>query len=74
MTDNEDLQETEPAVLLLTITEAAARLGFGRTFTYELVKAGDIETVTVGRSRRVPADVLVEYVDRLRREQNGVAA
>jgi excisionase family DNA binding protein len=74
MTDNEDLQDTEPAVLLLTITEAAARLGFGRTFTYELVKTGAVETVTVGRSRRVPADALVEYVKRLRRDQNGAAA
>ena len=31
---------------------------------------GELETVHLGRLRRVPADCLVEYVDRLRREQN----
>ena len=46
--------------------EAAKRLRIGRTSMYRLVSTGAIETVTVGRSRRVPEECLAEYVTRLR--------
>ncbi len=52
--------------LLLTIEEAAERLRIGRTSMYRLVSTGAVETVTVGRLRRVPAECLDEYVARLR--------
>ncbi|MER7460271.1 helix-turn-helix domain-containing protein [Micromonospora sp. NPDC126480] len=47
---------------LLTIEEAARRLGIGRTTMYALVKAGQVRTVTIGRLRRVPTFCLDEYV------------
>ncbi len=52
--------------LLLTVEEAAERLRIGRTSMYRLVSTGEIETVTVGRLRRVPVECLDEYVARLR--------
>lgn len=57
------MQETS---LLVTTTEAAQRLGCGRTTVYELISAGELETVTIGRLRRVPVDAITEYVNRLR--------
>ncbi len=53
-------------ILLLTPERAAERLDLGRTKIYELMAAGQIESVKVGRSRRIPVDALVDYVTRLR--------
>jgi excisionase family DNA binding protein len=52
--------------LLLTVSEAAGRLGCGRTFVYELISAGELETVKLGRLRRVPVAALDALVERLR--------
>lgn len=52
--------------LVLTIEEAAERLGIGRTLMYALVSAGEVESVRIGRLRRVPTDALDAYVMRLR--------
>ena len=53
--------------LLLTVEEAANRLRLGRTIVYRLISSGELESVTVGRLRRVPAECLAEYVALLRR-------
>jgi excisionase family DNA binding protein len=53
--------------LLLTVEEAAKRLRLGRTLVYRLIASGELESVTVGRLRRVPAECLNEYVATLRR-------
>ena len=55
-----------PLRLVLTIEEAAERLGIGRTLMYALVSAGEVESVRIGRLRRVPIDALDAYVLRLR--------
>ncbi|MHB1597127.1 MAG: helix-turn-helix domain-containing protein [Streptosporangiaceae bacterium] len=60
------LGDPEPAALLLTVEEAARRLRVGRTIAYRLIASGDLESVKVGRSRRVPAECLSEYVATLR--------
>jgi excisionase family DNA binding protein len=52
--------------LLLTVEEAAKRLGVGRSLLYELIAHGQIETVRVGRLRRVPPDALDAFVASLR--------
>ena len=54
--------------LVLTIEQAAKRLGIGRTLMYALVTSGEIESVTIGRLRRIPAECLTEYVNRLREQ------
>lgn len=46
--------------------EAAQLLGIGRTKMFELIAEGQIETVQIGRARRVPTQALEDYVARLR--------
>jgi excisionase family DNA binding protein len=60
---------TEPIRLVLTIEQAARRLGIGRTLMYSLVMDGEIESVTIGRLRRIPVECLTEYVTKLRESQ-----
>jgi excisionase family DNA binding protein len=61
-------------VLMLTVEEAARRLGLGRTLVYQLISSGELESVTVGRLRRVPAECLAEYIAALRRARCSRAA
>lgn len=63
---------TEP--LLYKPEVAAARLGLGRSKFFELMAGGQIETVQIGRSRRVPAQALEDYVARLRAGQSHAGA
>ncbi|MEV4762569.1 helix-turn-helix domain-containing protein [Micromonospora chokoriensis] len=58
--------------IVLTIEQAAHRLGIGRTTMYALVKTGQIRTVTIGRLRRVPAFCLDEYVQNLLSEETAL--
>lgn len=51
--------------LLLTVVEAAHRLGIGRTLMYELLASGEVASVHVGRLHRIPGDALVDYIERL---------
>ncbi len=60
--------------LLLTVEEAAHRLRLGRTLVYRLISSGELESVKVGRLRRVPAECLPEYVATLRRAGDSEAA
>ena len=60
--------------LVLTVEEAAERLGIGRTIMYALVSSGAVESVRIGRLRRVPADALVTFLDGLRSRRPGGAA
>jgi excisionase family DNA binding protein len=61
------IQQPDPTTpLLLTVEQAADRLGIGRTLAYALVSAGEIESVQIGRLRRIPADALPAFLDRLR--------
>lgn len=53
--------------LVFTVEEAADRLGVGRTVMYALVSSGAVESVRIGRLRRIPADALVTFLDELRR-------
>jgi len=48
--------------LLVTPEEAARRLSLGRTTVYELMATGELESVRIGRSRRIPVSSLVSFV------------
>jgi excisionase family DNA binding protein len=50
--------------LLLTIPEAADALNVSRSILYELLLAGEVTSVKIGRSRRVPMLSLEEFVAR----------
>jgi len=54
--------------LLLTPTEAARALGIGRSKLYELLRAGVVESVLIGSSRRIPAEALNRYVQALQQQ------
>lgn len=54
---------------LLTVNEAAAFLAVGRSRMYELLAAGVVRSVHIGRSRRVPLGDLEDYVESLRRSR-----
>ena len=60
-----------PLPLVLTVEQAAERLGVGRTVMYALVSSGAVESVLIGRLRRVPADALVTFLDELRAGRRG---
>jgi len=63
-----------PLPLVLTVEQAAERLGVGRAVMYALVSSGAVESVQIGRLRRVPADALVTFLDELRAGRRGGVA
>jgi excisionase family DNA binding protein len=54
--------------LLVSVNDACALLGLGRTKFYQLINAGEFETVTIGDRRLIVRNSIVEYVDRLRKK------
>lgn len=58
-------QATPDDQLLVTPEEAARRLSLGRTTIYELMASGELQSVSVGRCRRVPVSELRSFVERL---------
>jgi excisionase family DNA binding protein len=64
MTTSED--QVEAGRLLVRVEEAAELLGIARTSMYKLIATGEVESVRVGRLRRVPVACLEEFVKRLR--------
>lgn len=57
----------EPPVLV-TVEEAARRLSIGRTATYMLVLKGELQSVKIGRTRRVVVTSITDYITRLLEE------
>ena len=60
--------------LLVGVEEAAAILSLGRSKAFELVAAGEIESLKVGRRRLIPVQALDTYVQRQREIQAAGAA
>lgn len=58
----------ETTRLLYSVVEAAQGLGIGRSLMYELIAAGELGSVKIGRRTLVPHDELVRYVARLRED------
>ena len=50
--------------LLLTVEEAARRLGIGRSLAWRLVRSGELPSVRLGRLVRVPERKLQAWLDR----------
>jgi|SRR5579859_5063322 excisionase family DNA binding protein len=55
--------------VLLTVQEAAARLGLKRSTVYPLIMRGEIASVKVGKARRIPAWAVPQFAARVAREQ-----
>lgn len=52
----------KPTKLAFTVSEAAELLALSRSFMYELIQAGKIETITIGRARRITAVQLQSFL------------
>jgi excisionase family DNA binding protein len=61
-------------VLLLRVEEAAIQLGISRTVAFRLVREGDLASVKIGRSRRIPRLAIDAYVDALLATQPAASA
>lgn len=57
--------------VLYRIEEAAQLLSVSKSRVYELIRSGQLRTVKVGKSHRVPARSLDEYVALLLRGSSG---
>ncbi|WP_330239456.1 helix-turn-helix domain-containing protein [Streptomyces sp. NBC_00525] len=55
-----------PAPVLLTVEKAARCLRVGRTTCFALIRSGELESLTIGGLRRVPADAPAAYLARRR--------
>lgn len=49
--------------LLLRPAEAAEAIGVGRSKLYELVASGELPSIRVGASVRIPVDALRAWID-----------
>ncbi|MEV6992279.1 helix-turn-helix domain-containing protein [Streptomyces sp. NPDC093228] len=67
--DTAPVDAFDTTLVLLTVEEAARRLRIGRTVCYRLISSGELESITVGHLRRVPADAVPEFVTRRRKRQ-----
>jgi len=72
-----DAKDTWPADreqhVLLKVEEAAKRLQVCRATMFKLIGSGEIESVQIGRLRRVRPSALDDYVSRLSAKQGQVA-
>lgn len=57
--------------LLYTAEDAVPVLRVGLTTVKAKIKTGELRSIKIGSARRIPADALHEYVQRLDAEQNG---
>lgn len=58
------------ARILYPVNEVAQQLGVGLTTAKALIKSGELRSVKIGRARRVPAEALHDYVQKLETEQS----
>ena len=59
--------------ILYSVEEAAGLLGIGRTFMFHLLATGEIDSLKIGRLRKIPRDAIDGYIDRLRTRQGAAA-
>ncbi|MGW3086715.1 helix-turn-helix domain-containing protein [Streptomyces sp. NPDC001108] len=47
---------------LLTVPQVMARLQLGRSAVYDLLRTGQLASITLGRARRIPTHALTEFI------------
>ena len=57
--------------VLYRVADAMSVLSMSRTVIYDLIRTGRLRTVSEGRSRRIPASAIADYVALLEREAGG---
>ena len=73
MSATEPSQRAGDDALLVTVEEAARRLSIGRSHCYQLLMRGEIASIKLGRSRRIPVTALQRFV-RERLDRDGESA
>jgi excisionase family DNA binding protein len=58
------MTENKPK-LLLRVSEAAELLSVARSRAYAMVQSGELPSVKLGKSIRVPTSALMEFVERI---------
>ncbi|MHC5263842.1 helix-turn-helix domain-containing protein [Streptomyces sp. UC4497] len=53
---------TTAASDLLTVPEVMTRLKLGRSKVYDLIRTRRLPSITIGRSRRIPADAVQDFI------------
>jgi excisionase family DNA binding protein len=53
---------------LYKITDAMRLLSLSRGLIYELIRTGELRSVTIRRARRIPATALADFVTELERQ------
>lgn len=51
-----------PPLETLTVPEVMAALRLSRSKVYDLIRSGQLRSFCAGRSRRIPADELRQYI------------
>ena len=51
--------------LVMTVPQAAKILQIGRNAAYQLVNTGQIRSIRIGRTIRIPQSALLEYLNQL---------
>lgn len=69
-TSEDDSVRMSSVPLLLTPEQTATALSICRTKVYELLRTGQLESVQIGSSRRIPVAALDDYVERLRKSSD----
>jgi len=57
--------------LLVKPMEAAQLIGVGRTRIYEMLASGEIPSIHIGRSVRIPTDKLRQWVEEKTQDSGG---
>jgi excisionase family DNA binding protein len=65
--DTPTSRPTPVEALVLTVEETADVLKVGRTTVYNLLKSGCLDSIMIGRLRRIPYTDLLTYLDQLPR-------
>ncbi|MEU6120392.1 helix-turn-helix domain-containing protein [Streptomyces sp. NPDC047123] len=61
--------DAAPLLDLLTVPQVMARLQLGRSAVYDLLRTGQLASITLGRARRIPTHALTDFI-RTRMEQD----
>lgn len=63
--DKKILITSDSIPVVLSVQQLAAVLQIGRNSAYELVKSGQIRSIRIGRTIRIPQTALFDYLNQL---------
>lgn len=56
------MTESTLSLDVLTVPEVMAKLRLGRSTVYDLIRTRQLSSFTQGRSRRIPAQAVADYI------------